>query len=224
MSFTIESNREHIIWRTGFPRFRHVDFGTLSGTMSYRKVAGSEIIHQEENSCHLGDEEGIVRSNASPAISVEGQLFFDPHTQTHCTRAKLLAMAIKLEHHNPRCILDIGCNRGALLEEFRYCYPRAELHGMDLNPIFKSALEDTSMVFHSSLDEICETFDMVVCSHTMMYVPSLGYLQNRMGSLASPEGILVLIVPNFAATHPQLLLGDQQHYFSEATLLEFCGP
>ena len=80
------------------------------------------------------------------------------------------------------------------------------------------------MVFHSSLDEICETFDMVVCSHTMMYVPSLGYLQNRMASLASPEGILVLIVPNFAATHPQLLLGDQHHYFSEASLLEFCGP
>jgi SAM-dependent methyltransferase len=96
-------------------------------------------------------------------------------------------------------LLDVGCNRGFLLEVARR--RGWSVVGVELSDAAASrARSDFGLTVHGTLDDVAhEQFDLIVAWHVLEHtLDPIEFLRNA-SSLLAPEGILAIQVPSFDA-------------------------
>jgi 2-polyprenyl-3-methyl-5-hydroxy-6-metoxy-1,4-benzoquinol methylase len=107
-------------------------------------------------------------------------------------------------------VLDIGCGRALLLQEFdklgadclgieRSEFPGTGLHKIDIHV---GALHD------SELSD--ERFDIIILWHVLEHITGLGTLLEELPRHLNPDGLLVISVPNFLSWQSRFF---RQHWF-----------
>ncbi len=98
------------------------------------------------------------------------------------------------KHHS---VLEVGCNRGFLLEEIRrLCGP---VYGIDIDEaVVAHARQMGNTVFVCDADELAfpnNSFDAVLSIHTIEHVRNLPKTMREFARVLKPGGTLVLIYP-----------------------------
>jgi 2-polyprenyl-3-methyl-5-hydroxy-6-metoxy-1,4-benzoquinol methylase len=141
----------------------------------------------------------------------------------------LTGMVASLEGHAPRRgrLLDIGCNRGLLMEAARRRGWQAV--GVELSPVAaQRAREDYGHEVHPTLDDVeaLDRFDLAVAWHVLEHTADPVAFLGQVARLLRPDGVLAIQVPSFdyldefrsrsMITH--LVCAVHNLYFTEATL------
>jgi len=117
-----------------------------------------------------------------------------------------------------RGVLDIGCFDGKLLVSLQKRLKAERFLGFDVDQRagfpFDSGIEFTQ----KPIDEISGTFDLILMSQSLMYVPDLEDLFNTISRLLTREGIVFIQVPDLSLKPCASMLGDQHHYFSKSSI------
>ena len=96
-------------------------------------------------------------------------------------------------------VLDYGCNDGWVSREVKYCRPRCEVSGADINPAaLKTARRRRGGIeyFDARNGELDgKVFDVVILSHVLEHVHARHELLERVVGLIAPGGRLVISVP-----------------------------
>jgi 2-polyprenyl-3-methyl-5-hydroxy-6-metoxy-1,4-benzoquinol methylase len=123
-------------------------------------------------------------------------------------------------------LLDIGCNRGLLLEAARR--RGWSVVGVELSSVAaERARLDFGLTVHGTLDELRgQTFDLIVGWHVLEHTPDAGAFLRHAAQFLEIDGIMALQVPSFAALgafversmFTSLVCAVHNFYFEPATL------
>jgi 2-polyprenyl-3-methyl-5-hydroxy-6-metoxy-1,4-benzoquinol methylase len=99
--------------------------------------------------------------------------------------------------------LDIGCSTGILLQQFQARY-QAQVYGIEPGNIYRQYAHSLGLEVFSSLDELQHAglprFNLVSMMHVLEHLPNpVEYLQNLRTQFLTPDGWLILEVPNLYA-------------------------
>ena len=104
--------------------------------------------------------------------------------------------AIRRLGNNPtiNTLLEIGCGNGCFLEKVASCY---EAHGNEINEQAVLVCKSKKLnVTTDRLETIGQTFDAVVSFEVLEHVPNPDDFLGKMISVLSPQGTLIIGVPN----------------------------
>jgi SAM-dependent methyltransferase len=123
-------------------------------------------------------------------------------------------------------LLDVGCNRGFLLEAARR--RGWSVVGIELSDAEASrARSDFGLTVHGTLDDVAhEQFDLIVAWHVLEHTLDPVEFLRDASSLLAPEGILAIQVPSFGALatfinrgmFSSLVCAVHNFYFERASL------
>ncbi len=114
-------------------------------------------------------------------------------------------------------ILDIGCFDGKLLSALKQKTEASRLTGYDVAP--RSGFpSEQGFEFVQDLDGVEGEYDLIVLSHSLIYIEEVKGLFVRIDQLLKSDGQLFIHVPNADIRPSSVLLGDQLYYFGSASL------
>jgi len=132
-------------------------------------------------------------------------------------QAKIIAGSLPTQL-NLKGILDIGCFDGKLLVSLKKRLNAERYLGFDVDKRegfpYNSGIEFTQ----KPVDEITGTYDLILLSQSIMYIPDLENLFNNISRLLSEQGVVFIQVPDLSLKPCSVLLGDQHHYFSRRSI------
>jgi len=118
--------------------------------------------------------------------------------------------------------LDIGCGNGALLHQFHEKFPEWTLFGIELNKKYKDIVEVIprvqKMYVSNQLDIVPDTFDCISMVHVLEHIIHPGEYLEKIHTLLTHEGILIIEVPFFVKNPYDLLIADHCTHFSKSPL------
>ena len=201
------------------PFFRHIDFTTISNKVYLNKCSECQIISNPDAVANGTPtfETKIYAASRQTEHTIKVDEFPEPVTRSFL-QAKILADNI-IQHDQPK-ILDIGCFDGRLLLELDDLLVDAHFWGFDINPYLKALFPDKDN-FHflsSTLDELDTSFDLIIMSHSILYIPDLSKLMLAINKLLKSEGILFIQIPDIRKNPFYTLMGDQCYIFTEYSL------
>ena len=141
-------------------------------------------------------------------------------------RRRLIVELCQEHAHAARRILEAGCGQGELLHELRRAFPNATLCASDVsltsvratqhvNPELRVFQMDLSRPdFDSAHAAELGSFELITCSEVIEHIPNDREAVQRLATLLSPRGTLVLTVPGGKMSRFDQLIGHQRHYAS----------
>ena len=202
----------------GLPSFRHLDFASLIGAGRFLSCDVCGLITNAESSKHAIVDPVFTSQKYATSAQTSQQVQTD---EGKLTRSAIQARWIvkNLEIDNWR-VLDIGCYDGALLRELGELNTECELHGFDVNPHLETFFDDIPRArFHTGrLEDLAGAFDLILASHSLIYVPELRAALSAISRIKSDLGIFIVQVPDISTNPYSFTLGDQRYYFTAASL------
>ncbi|MDG6218105.1 MAG: class I SAM-dependent methyltransferase [Candidatus Thermoplasmatota archaeon] len=126
--------------------------------------------------------------------------------------------------------LDIGCGNGALLRQFHDQFPEWTLFAIELNDKYKDIVESIpcvqKMYVSDNLEHIEAPFDCITMVHVLEHILNPRSYLKKVHNILSPEGILIIEVPNFIKNPYDLIIVDHCTHFdinSLESLLKVTG-
>ena len=205
--------------------FKHLDFSRFD------LVNSKNILIECENCLHIFrvvdnnhalQIKQLYQSTEYAIHSEERNVYFKGQQVQACEAQSEIVLEY-LSQSDPINILDIGCFDGSLLGAFEKLTKTDRLVGYDLEArsTFK---ENCSGIFTSNpIDFIDEKFDLIILSHSIIYIEDLKSLFINISKLLNKDGYLFIHIPNILKRPSMLLLGDQYHYFSPQSLDVLCS-
>ena len=118
----------------------------------------------------------------------------------------------------PLRVLDIGCFDGKLLVAIADQMPVSQAIGFDVDQRPGFPQRPGFQLVTGALEQVTGQFDLITFSQSIMYVPDLRALFEKIESLLAPQGALFVHVPNVQVRPAAVLLADQYHYFTADSL------
>jgi SAM-dependent methyltransferase len=117
-------------------------------------------------------------------------------------------------------ILDIGCFDGRLLVELDRLITNADLWGFDINAQLEKYFPDNDNINFAStnLDDLEGQFDLIILSHSILYIPDIALLMASISKLLKSHGVLLIQIPDISNNIYYSLMGDQSFIFTETSL------
>jgi len=120
-------------------------------------------------------------------------------------------------------MLDVGCANGNILRGFNKIFPEWDLYGMENSekwrdvilsiPGVKDFFSDRKLIGHKK-------YDLIVISHVLEHIPEpVTFLRELLSSL-TPEGKILIAVPNIRQNPIDLFVFDHCTHFDDETLAE----
>ena len=96
----------------------------------------------------------------------------------------------------------------------------AELWGFDINPHLKSIFpeKDNLHFISTTLEDLEGSFDLIIFSHSILYIPDLPDVMLSIEGLLKNNGILYLQIPDIRKNPYYSLMGDQSFLFTPTSL------
>lgn len=204
-----------------WPFFRQTDFTTMTQGAVLAECARCGAMFRIANDVTEAEIAAQFAEEAYADSHQSGQRVFADGYREPVTRGLLqAAMVAPLLGDRPAAVLDIGCYDGTLLREIGLRLPDAALHGFDTTEHLRRVFPtDPRFRFWSPrLDAVSGTFDLICLSHTLMYVKDLARLMCDVDRLLAPAGAVFFQMPDVAHGPCLMLMGDQYHYFTAASL------
>ena len=201
------------------PFFRHLDFTTISKSGCLYKCSECQTVSNPDafaNEAPTFETETYAESRQTEH-TIKVDEFPEPVTRSFL-QAKILVDNI-IQHDQPK-ILDIGCFDGRLLLELDDLLVDAHFWGFDINPYLKALFPDKDN-FHflsSTLDELDTSFDLIIMSHSILYIPGFSKLMFTISKLLKDDGRLFIQIPDISLNPFYTLMGDQCYIFTENSL------
>ena len=122
-------------------------------------------------------------------------------------------------------ILDIGCFDGSLLDELDGMLSNADLWGFDINPYLESWFpkKDNFHFISTDLGNLDGLFDLIILSHSILYIPNQLELMSSISRILKDDGILFIQIPDIHKNPYYSLMGDQSFIFTETSLKNVLG-
>ena len=201
------------------PFFRHLDYTTVSNNANLFKCSGCQTISNPD----------AVKTELS---TFETKIYAESHQTEHTiqvdgyaepvTRSFLQAKLLKeyLIRNKPMRILDIGCFDGRLLVKLDQILTNADLWSFDINPHLESFFpeKDNFHFISTDLEDLEGPFDLIILSHSILYIPDLNVLMASISRLLKDDGTLFIQIPDIYTNPFYSLMGDQSFIFTETSL------
>ena len=196
-------------WRKGFVMARcRACLFPQAGVTSEWKASASEIYSAYTTYFQTSDFDQTVFIEG--ATTLRGDLFVD---------SVLRICRTKLGAH----VLDFGCGAGNLLRSFSNSRADFNLFGYDLDDRELknlNAVKNFNKLFVGELNTNLK-FDLISMSHTLEHITNPKETLRQLRGLLSPEGYLVIAVPDCSLDPFKLLIADHCSHFSVKTLGSF---
>ena len=107
-----------------------------------------------------------------------------------------------------------------MLKSFLKFYPQSALYAFDVSSHNKHIFENLAgfRAFYDDLDSICERFDCISLIHCLEHIIEAKSVLARLRDLLSPQGVLLIQVPDVAQDMWDIFTYDHCHHFSPRTL------
>jgi SAM-dependent methyltransferase len=111
-----------------------------------------------------------------------------------------------------RKVLDIGAGQGDDLMIARSITPHAEIHAVEVYPVYAARLKEKGIQVHclnieqDAFPFIDGTIDIVIANQVLEHVKELFWIFHEISRVLPVGGKLILGVPNLAALHNRILL------------------
>ena len=209
----------NVIISIDIPFFRHLDFTTVSNNCKLLKCTHCQTISNPDAvKTELSTFEGKKYADShqtKQTMYVDG--YKEPVTRSFL-QARILSEQI-LNNENLR-ILDIGCFDGRLLVELDRIITNADLWGFDINPHLGSFFpeKDNFHFISTDLEDLKGPIDLIILSHSILYIPDLNVLMASISRLLKDDGTLFIQIPDIYTNPFYSLMGDQSFIFTETSL------
>lgn len=200
------------------PTFRHLDFTTVSNSSKLLKCLNCQIISNpnavKSELSTFGTKQYAGSHQTQQTMQIGG--YTEPVTRSFL-QAKVLSK--RLNDENQR-ILDIGCFDGSLLMELDGMLSNADLWGYDINPHLESVfpIKDNFHFISTKLEDLDGQFDLIILSHSILYIQDIASLMNSINCLLKKRGTLFVQIPNIRENVYYSLMGDQSFIFTKTSL------
>ena len=196
-------------WRKGFAMARcRACLFPQAGVTSEWQASANEIYSAYATYFQTSDFDQTVFIEG--ATTLRGDLFVD--SVLGICRTKLGAQ-----------VLDFGCGAGNLLRSFSNSRADFNLFGYDLDDRELknlNAVKNFKKLFVGELNTNLK-FDLISMSHTLEHITNPKETLRQLRGLLSPEGYLVIAVPDCSLDPFKLLIADHCSHFSVKTLGSF---
>ncbi len=208
--------------------FRHLDFDEF-------KLASENILCECSNcgalfrSFDLSEED--VSNDLIDIANIYKSKYYAKHKMAHMVHEKDSGTMSPLSEvqakiivdslptiQNIKGILDIGCFDGKLLVSLKKRLNAERFLGFDVDQRAGFPFELGIEFTQKPIDVITGTYDLILLSHSIMYIPDLENLFNNISRLLSEQGAVFIQVPDLSLKPCSILLGDQHHYFSKRSI------
>lgn len=106
----------------------------------------------------------------------------------------------RIRHLSPTTILDIGCGTGLVTEKLALLWPHAQIFALDAAPGMLSHIKQkrpqvTGIEADAATFQTEQTFDLVVSSMLLHWLPRPDHVLRQWQNLVSPQGLLAIALP-----------------------------
>jgi len=203
------------------PLFRHFDFSTTSNVANFLKCNQCSII---QNAKSITNEISSFKKIKYAYSQQTSQKIKDDRFDKPVKRSYLQAKILSENFGLNNCrILDFGCFDGSLLYELDKKITKSELCGFDINPNLKR-LFPKKQNFHfvsSDYKKISGKFDLIIFSHSILYISNILKIIDLIKRLLNDSGILYIQIPDINKNPYYTLMGDQYFIFTKNSLTNF---
>ena len=201
------------------PFFRHSDFTTVSKSSNVLKCTSCQTI---SNPVEVKNEFSAFKGKPYAEKPMTKQTIRADGYTKPVTRSVIQAKILTdnfISSENSK-ILDIGCFDGSLLFELDGVLEKAELWGFDINPHQESCFpkKDNFHFISTDLEDIEGLFQLIILSHSIIYIPDFNVLMKSINKLLASDGILFVQIPDISSNPCYSLMGDQSFIFTETSL------
>jgi len=119
-------------------------------------------------------------------------------------------------------LLDIGCNRGLLLEAARRM--GWDVVGIELSPVAaQRARDEYGLEVYGQFEDVLalEPFDLVTAWHVLEHTPDPVAFLRQVGTIMRPDGVLAVQVPSFDFVEEFKRRGNISHIVCEVHTFHF---
>lgn len=137
------------------------------------------------------------------------------------TRSKQIISNVAHYITGVRTVLDIGCGSGTMLKALHEFNADLVLAGFDVSDHNQENIEKLPGVnafYSGELSLIAQQFDLIVLSHVLEHITEPEHFLNTILELLSPDGILIIQVPNFLENPLDLFVYDHISHFTKKSL------
>ncbi|PPR41474.1 MAG: hypothetical protein CFH22_00506 [Alphaproteobacteria bacterium MarineAlpha5_Bin12] len=202
------------------PTFRHLDFKTIDEKISLRKCIKCQLIFR------LGKKikkiSKIYKTNKYASSKQTNQKIIKKGIKKHKTRSYYQSEIIKklFKKDDNLKILDIGCFDGKLINELSKKFKKSYYYGFDVNKQLKNLFpRRKNFCFINKINEINEKLDLIILSHSIMYIDNLKDTFLKIKSLLKKDGAIYIQHPNLIKNPFYILMGDQFQFFTEKSIM-----
>jgi|TARA_B100001964_G_scaffold234964_1_gene294282 hypothetical protein len=199
-----------------FPVFRHQDFSTIAPRITGCVCVRCGLLQQLET---------FPKERLAYRTSLYGRSSQTVHKSSRGETGSPTRSVIQADYlrkvlpRNAGACLDIGCFDGALLRALRAAMPSAVLLGYEVNPLKNIVdLENGFEITNSEDEAFCQKFDVVIYSHSIMYIENVESQLRRIQPYLADNGFIFIQLPNIEINPLYALMGDQAFIFSEYSL------
>jgi len=201
------------------PTFRHLDFTTVAKSFRLLKCTNCQAVY---NSDAAKSERFIFETKkyahsrqTKQTVSIDE--FTKPLTRSFLQAEILTQNFISKDTQQ---ILDIGCFDGSLLKEINDMNSKLEFHGFDVNRHLETVFpnENNFHFISKDLKNLEIEFDLIILSHSILYINDLPELMLFIRRALKDDGILFIQVPDISINPYYSLMGDQSYIFTEISL------
>lgn len=207
------------------PLFRHLDFKTDLNNIVLKKCMNCQIIYNSKKTNNMSN---LFRKK-SYSLSKQTNHFVrnnqDYKRRTYYQAEIIYKMYRKSNKIN---VLDVGCFDGQLLLDMSKFFKKYNFFGYDINKQLKRLFpkKKNFKFVTPNLRNINEKFDLIIMSHSIMYINKIKDDFLLYKKMLKRNGILYIQMPNIEKNPFYALMGDQFNFFTSESLknvLKICG-
>lgn len=119
-----------------------------------------------------------------------------------CRKDLINLLNIEAKKDEPFRVLELGCGAGSTLAWLKYCYPKCNTYGLEINPyIARTAKERIDYLFVGDCEELelpgtDNSFDFIICGDVIEHLVDPWKLVERVRNRLKPGGQIAVSIPN----------------------------
>jgi len=205
--------------KISFPFFRHSDFKTHSYNLNLDKCKKCQIILNKEKRSEI---ENLFKKISYSKTNQTDHKVLDVIRKKKYRRTYYQCEIIYklMKKRKKISVLDVGCFDGQLFKDLSKFFNNYEFYGYDINKNLKNKFPNRKNFnfVSGNINKISKKFDLIVMSHSIMYIKDLSNKFRSFSRLLKKDGKIYIQIPNIDTNPFYSLMGDQFQFFTKNSI------